>query len=34
MFGWDFDKCKMHFSQNAFQKFSFLKQKSDSDFNF
>ena len=30
MFGWDFRKCKMHFRQNAFYKFSFLEQKSES----
>jgi hypothetical protein len=30
MFGWDFGKCKMHSRQNAFCKFSFLEQKSES----
>ena len=30
MFGWDFEKCKMYFKQNAFYKFSFLEQKSES----
>ena len=30
MFGWDFGKCKMHSRQNAFYKFSFLEQKSES----
>ena len=30
MFGWDFEKYKMHSRQNAFYKFSFLEQKSES----
>ena len=30
VFGWDFGKCKIHFRQNTFYKFSFLEQKSES----